>query len=120
MHDPFQAMAGGGAHDEHVAAGRGELGQYGAWIALRRLDSHVNVAGDAADGGTECQPDELRGRLARRGSMEGQDHMPAAVAMTAQAAVPRQAKRPYPDCHQRRVRRPGKPNCPAQCRQATR
>jgi hypothetical protein len=82
-------MASGGARNQHVTAGRGELGQYGAWIALRRLDGHVNVAGDATHGGPECLPDKFRGRLARHVSPKGQDHVPAAVAATAQAAVPR-------------------------------
>ena len=120
VHDPFHAMAWRGAHNQHVAAGRGELSQYRAWIAFRSLDGHVNVARDATDGGTECLLDEPRGRLLRHGSPKGQDHVPAAVAMTAQATVLRQAKRPYPYGHQWRIRRPGKPDRPAQCGQATR
>src|SRR5215469_15915581 len=120
VHGPFQAMAGRGTHDEHVAAAPGEPGQHGAWVALRRLDGDVNIARDTADRGTKCLPDKRHGLLPGLGSGEGQHHVPATVVVTAQAAVPRQAERPYPDGHKRRARRTGQLDCPAQCCQATR
>jgi hypothetical protein len=109
-------VAAGAAHHEHIPVPRGDPGQYGARIAFWRLDDQVEVARDTP-GRAECPLGEIRGKLALLCSWEGQDHVTAAVAGTAMAAVPPHAEVPQANGHQLRPTRPGKPHRPAQRRQ---
>ena len=109
-------MAVCASHHEHIPSPRGDPGQHGTRIAFGRLDDHVKIARDPT-GRAECPLGEIRGNLALLRSFEGQDHVTAAVAGTAMAAVPPQAESPHANGHQLRPTRPGKPHRPAQRRQ---
>ena len=115
MNGAPQTVAASAAHDEHIPSPRGDPGQHGTRIAFGCLDDHVKIVRDTT-GRAECPLGEIRGNLALPCSFEGQDHVAAAAAGTALAAVPPHAESPHANGHQLRPTRLGKPHRPAQRR----